>query len=123
MAISTHSAKAKGRQLQQLVADRIRKAFPFLTHDDCFSNPMSRGGEDVVMTNTTRDVFPFSVECKRFAKFAMYKIMSQAEYNAPPGTEPIVVIRGDHEKALVVMDFEAFMSLWDQQEQHTDEND
>lgn len=113
--ISTASCKQKARKLQQLVARRILQAFPDLTEDDVLSNPMGSGGEDVLMSRASRDKFPFSVECKAHSKIAVYKFYEQAARNTPNSQiEPLVVIKADRKKPLVLIDLEAFMSLWDE---------
>ena len=48
MAIA--SCKAKGRRLQQTVAEDVLRAFPALEADDVRSTPMGCAGEDVQMS-------------------------------------------------------------------------
>ena len=111
MAIKTSSAKAKGRRLQQWVRDQILDRFTTLTTDDVRSTAMGQGGEDVQLSSAARDHFPYSIECKAQKQIAVYRFMDQAEANCPDGSEPLVVIKADRRKPLVVVDAKHFFSL------------
>lgn len=111
MAITTQSAKAKGRKLQQLVRDKILSLFPQLTLDDVRSTSSGASGEDVLLSPSARLLFPYSVECKAHKSFAIYKVMEQAASNCPDDATPLSVIKGDRQKPLVVLDADAFFDL------------
>jgi hypothetical protein len=111
MPIKPSSAKAKGRKHQQWVRDKIYEAFPSLEDGDVRSTSMGAGGEDLQLSPAARRVFPYSVECKAFKSFAVYKVMDQAAENAPAGSEPIAIIKGDRRKPLAVIDAEHFFQL------------
>lgn len=106
MRISVQSAKAKGRRLQQYVRDLLYKLAPELEPGDIVSTSMGAGGEDIRLSPAARKVFPVSIECKAQAKMALYGFYEQAEKNAPKGTEPIVIVRGDRKKPLLIGDAE-----------------
>ena len=112
MAIKTSSAKAKGRRHQQWVRDKILSLFPkALLPDDVRSTSMGAGGEDIQLSTAARRLFPYSIECKAFKSFAIYKVMYQAAENCPKGAEPVAIIKGDRQKPLAVMDAEHFFKL------------
>lgn len=111
MAITTQSAKAKGRKLQQLVRDKILSLFPQLTHDDVRSTSSGASGEDILLSPSARRLFPYSVECKAHKSFAIYKVMEQAASNCPADATPLSVIKADRQKPLVVIDADAFFKL------------
>jgi|TARA_R110000744_G_scaffold269901_2_gene383188 hypothetical protein len=112
VAIKTSSAKAKGRRHQQWVRDKILALFSkALLPDDVRSTSMGAGGEDVQLSPAARRLFPYSIECKSFKSFAIYKVMDQAADNCPKGAEPIAIIKGDRMKPLAVMDAEHFFQL------------
>ena len=112
MAIKTSSAKAKGRRHQQWVRDKILSLFPkALLPDDVRSTSMGAGGEDIQLSTAARRLFPYSIECKAFKSFAIYKVMDQAAENCPKGAEPVAIIKGDRQKPLAVMDAEHFFKL------------
>lgn len=112
MAIKAQSAKAKGRRHQQWVRDKILALFPnALLPDDVRSTSMGCGGEDVQLSPAARRLFPYSIECKSFKSFAIYKVMDQATENCPKGAEPVAIIKADRQKPLAVIDAEHFFRL------------
>lgn len=108
--ITTQSAKAKGRRLQQAVRDSILNTFPSLEPDDVRSTSMGAGGEDVQLSPAARKLFPYSVECKNLAKIAVFNYYEQSQTNAGD-YEPLVIIKQNRSKPLAVIDFEHFMEL------------
>jgi hypothetical protein len=72
---------------------------------------MGAGGEDVQLSPAARRLFPYSVECKSYKHFAVYKVMDQAAENCPKGASPICIIKGDRKKPLAVMDADLFFKL------------
>lgn len=109
--IKTSSAKQKGRKLQQDVRDKILDAFPRLEPDDVKSTSMGAGGEDIQLSPAARRWFPYSVECKSRASVSVYAWYQQAKANAPKDMEPLLVIKQNHSKPLVLIDLDAFMEL------------
>lgn len=109
--MKTASSKAKGRLLQQMVRDKILEAFPSLEPDDVKSTSMGAGGEDVQLSPAARKLFPFSVEAKSRASIGAYAWYQQAKANAPKGTTPILVVKQNHSKPLVLVDLDTFMEL------------
>lgn len=108
MPIKTSSAKAKGRALQQFVRDTILRLTPSLEPDDVKSTAMGQGGEDVQLSPAARKYWPFSIECKSRASIAVYTWYRQAVSNQKKKTEPILVIKANRQKPLVVVDAEYF---------------
>ena len=104
--MKTASAKNKGRLLQQWVRDQILSRFPSLTIDDVRSTSMGAGGEDIQLSKAARDLFPYTVECKSNARIAVYKFYEQAQAHGKG--EPIVVIKQNRSKPLVIVDAEYF---------------
>jgi len=104
--LKPQSAKAKGRNLQKWVRDQILNRFPSLTTDDVRSTSMGAGGEDVQLSKAARDVFPYAVECKSMAKIAVYNYYEQAKQHGKG--EPLVVIKQNNCKPLVIVDAELF---------------
>ena len=104
------SAKAKGRKLQQWVRDILLEAFPSLEPDDVRSTSMGAGGEDVQLSPAARRLFPYSVECKSVEKLNVWGAYEQAEANSGEH-EPILIMKKNRKKPLVVIDAEAFINL------------
>ena len=112
MAISTQSAKAKGRNLQKLVRDKLIALLTRrgVVEDDVKSTSMGVGGEDVQLSPAARKYMPVSIECKKYAKFAIYGPYEQAE-KASGSYEPLLVIQGDRKKPLAIVSLDYYMSL------------
>lgn len=108
--MKTSSCKAKGRSLQQLVRDMILSTFKKLHPDDVKSTSMGAQGEDVQLSPAARKLFPFSVECKAYKTFAIYTHYEQAKANCPKGSQPLLIIKGNHKKPLAVVDAEWFIT-------------
>ena len=104
--MKTASAKNKGRLLQQWVRDQILSRFPSLTIDDVRSTSMGAGGEDIQLSKAARDLFPYTVECESNARIAVYKFYEQAQAHGKG--EPVVVIKQNRSKPLVIVDAEYF---------------
>ena len=81
------SAKAKGRNLQKWVRERL------------------------IMARAARQRFPHSIECKNVEKLNIWEAYEQSKSNCGD-YEPIVVIKKNHKKPLVVVDAEYFIKLF-----------
>jgi len=107
--MKTQSAKAKGRRLQQefrkLLIEELK-----IHPEDIESRSMGAGGEDLIMARAAREKFPYSIECKNVEKLNVWDAYDQASSNKGK-YEPIVVMRKNNKKALVVIDAEYFVKL------------
>ena len=109
MTIKTRSAKAKGRDFQKAIAKDIRELYG-LEERDVVSTPASVPGEDILLSEKAKEVFPFSVECKRTEKASVWQWIKQAEQNKGDRT-PIVVFRRSRGKSQVLISWEDFKEL------------
>lgn len=107
--MKTSSAKAKGRKLQQWFANVLVETLG-LDSEDIESRPMGSQGEDIILGKQSRQLFPFSVECKNQEAVNVWKAYEQASENCK-GYEPLVVIKRNRHKPLVVVDAEHFVEL------------
>ena len=103
------SAKAKGRKLQQWVRNRLIEELE-IHPEDIESRSMGAGGEDLIMARAARQKFPFSLECKNVEKLNVWDAYEQACANAGE-YEPLVVMKKNNKKPLVVIDADAFILL------------
>ena len=109
--MKTSSAKAKGRLLQKWFTQLLIEELD-LDPDDLESRPMGSGGEDIIMGKQSRNVFPYSIECKNQEAVNVWKAYEQATDNCK-GYEPLVVIKRNRVKPLVLLDAEYFVRLHD----------
>ena len=108
--MKTQSAKAKGRKLQQWVRTQLIEQLD-VHPDDIESRSMGAGGEDLIMARAAREKFPFSIECKNVEKLNVWEAYEQAKSNSKDH-EPIVVMKKNQKKPLVVVDADFFISLF-----------
>lgn len=104
------SAKAKGRNLQKWVRDLLLENFPTLEPDDVRSTSMGCGGEDLQLSPAARRLFGYSVECKNVERLNVYDAYEQASANSG-AHEPLLIMKKNRKKPLVVMDAEHFVEL------------
>ena len=105
----TQSKKAKGRRLQQWVRDLLIEKLE--EHpEDIESRSMGAGGEDLIMSRSAREKFPYSIECKNQESLNIWKSYEQAQQNSG-NYEPIVVIKRNNVKPLVLVDADYFVKL------------
>ena len=108
--MKTQSAKAKGRKLQQWFTKLLVDVLG-LDEEDMESRPMGSQGEDIIMGKFSRNRFPYSIECKNQEAVNVWKAYAQAEENCR-GYEPLVVIKRNRSKPLVLVDAEHFVGLF-----------
>mgnify|MGYP006225192165 FL=1 len=107
--MKTQSAKAKGRRLQQEFRKLLIEELN-IHPEDIESRSMGAGGEDLIMARAAREKFPYSIECKNQEKLNLWESYKQATENSKD-YEPIVVIKKNNHKKLVIVDAEYFVKL------------
>ena len=105
--MKSSSSKAKGRRLQKWFVDVLTEK---LGLSDIESRPMGSQGEDIIMGNESRRSFPYSIECKNQEAVNIWKAYDQAINNCGD-YEPIVVLKRNKSKPLVLVDAEHFVSI------------
>ena len=108
--MKTQSAKAKGRKLQKWMRELLIEKLD-IHPEDIESRSMAAGGEDLIMARAAREKFPMSVECKNQEKVNVWESYKQAEDNSKD-YEPVVVIKRNNSKPLVLVDAEYFVSMF-----------
>ena len=109
--MKTSSAKQKGRKFQQWVRDQLIETLD-IHREDIESRSMGSQGEYLSMARAGREKFPYSIECKNQESLNIWKAYEQAESNSGD-YEPIVFIKRNNQKPLVVVDAEYFVRLHD----------
>ena len=107
--MNTASRKAKGRRLQQQFMKLLIEKLD-IDPEDLESRSMGAGGEDLIMSKAARTKFPYSVECKNQERLNIWSAWEQAESNKGI-YEPIVVIKKNKQRPLVVLDAENFLDM------------
>ena len=78
--------------------------------EDIESRSMGAGGEDLIMAKAARTKFPYSIECKNQEKLNIWAACEQANGNKGM-YEPLVVIKKNCIRPLVVLDAENFLEM------------
>jgi|TARA_B100001971_G_C17922993_1_gene398751 hypothetical protein len=107
----TSSAKAKGRKLQQWFRNLLIEKLD-IHPEDIESRSMGASGEDLIMARAAREKFPYSIEAKNQESVNIWKAYEQAEENSGD-YEPIVVLKRNKSKPLVLIDADYFVRLHD----------
>jgi hypothetical protein len=110
MMMRPQSAKAKGRRLQQQFRELLIEELG-IHPEDIESRSMGAGGEDLIMERAAREKFPYSIECKNVEKLNVWEAYKQASENSKD-YEPLVVMKKNNHKTLVVLDAESFVKLF-----------
>ena len=111
--MKTASGKAKGRRLQQWVAQQISKLTGLKSgkDSDIVSREMGQSGTDVRLSEKAKILFPFSVECKNVEKLNVWKTIKQARDNQIENTDWLVIAKRNHERPIAIMDAERFFEI------------
>ena len=107
--MKTQSRKAKGRRLQQQFMQLLVEKLD-IDPEDIESRAMGSGGEDLIMSKAARHKFPYSIECKNQESLNIWKAWEQANGNKGM-YEPLVVIKKNGVRPLVVLDAENFLEM------------
>ena len=62
------------------------------------------GGDDITLS-------PFRLECKRYAKIAVYKWLEQVIAACGPGDIPVVIAKADHQDPIAILRYSDFRKL------------
>ena len=117
--MKTSTAKAKGRRLQQWMRTLLIERLD-IHPEDIESRPMGSQGEDLIMA---RQKFPFSIEAKNQEQLNVWRAWEQANENCG-NYQPLLVIKKNNVKPLVVVDAETFVTLiMENFDERTDDND
>ena len=111
--MKTRSAKAKGRRLQNKIRDLLLEEFKELEPDDIRTAIMGETGEDIKLSPAARRKIPYSFECKNQEKLNIWESYKQADENSGD-YEPIVFVKRNKHKPLVVLDAEYFIRIYNE---------
>lgn len=111
--ITVASAKAKGRRLQNLVAEKISNLLGIPHGKDQLiqAREMGQSGTDVKLIGEALEKFKFSVECKAQENWSVHDWIEQAKRNKIKGTDWLLVAKRSGNEPVVVMDLDTFFRL------------
>lgn len=110
--ITVASRKSKGRKYQQYCRDKLIELLkPYgVVPEDIKSTAMGQSGVDIQLSPFAKQFLPIASECKSHKSMAVYKLYAQAEEYKEQG-EPVLFIKANHKKPLVVIDLEYYLKL------------
>ena len=111
VATTPQSRKAKGREIQKLIANIIKLKFGF-PNEDAVSTAMGQQGCDIKLSNAARNALPFGIECKCTESINVWAAWTQATENAKKESLfPLLFIKKARFKPIMVIDAELGLSL------------
>ena len=113
MATTVKSRKAKGRALQNAIAEDIRSAFPALDGIDVKVAIMGETGVDIHLSPHARTLFGnWGIECKAQESLHIWSAMEQAEMNGrKENAKPVLFFKRNRSPTYVVLRKEDFFEL------------
>ncbi len=109
--MNTATRKAKGKRLQKYVCNLILKYHSELKDNDVKSIRMGRKGEDIQLSEKAKRSVPYSIECKNQEKMKYLWDAYEQAINNSDDSEPLVVLKINQKKPLVLIDAEHFFKL------------
>lgn len=114
--MKTSSKKAKGRNLQYWVCNKIADIFDIeydQQDDNCLihSRPSGLNGCDIILTGELYKKFPFDIECKNQEKLSLYPTIKQAKKNTKEDRDWLVVHKKNYSEPIVIMDWKTFEKI------------
>ena len=105
------SKKRKSALLQNMVKDKILKAFPHLKKKDVVTASTGQNGPDIVLSKVARKLVGVNLECKNQNKmktiYDWYKQASKGQHKMTPA----VCMKMNTRQPLVVIDLDDFIDL------------
>lgn len=113
MSISIASRKAKGRNFQKWVAEKISKllGIPWGTDELISSRPMGQAGTDVCLIGKAKRLFKYSIEIKHQETWSLPAWIKQAKSNQAKGTDWLLFIKKNRHEEIAVMSAEVFFKI------------
>lgn len=115
--IKVSSAKAKGRNLQKWVCEKLANMIGIVydqSDDQCeiHSREMGQRGVDIVLRGKAKELLPLAIECKNTEKLSLNEVIRQAKENEGMYDAWMVVHKNKTlENPIVIIDWDFFEHL------------
>ncbi len=115
--MKTASRKAKGRNLQYWVAEKVCQLFGIVfeqQNDLCpiHSREMGQSGTDIVIREQKiYNNFIYDVECKNVERVNIYDCIKQAKDNTKKGRQWLLIHKKNRHKPIAILDADHFFEL------------
>jgi len=113
MSIKIAYRKAKGRNLQKWVAQKISDllGIPCGKDELIESREMGQCGTDIKLYGEAKERFNYSIECKAQESLSIPAWIKQAKENTVKGTDWLLICKKSRENPIVIMDAKVFFNL------------
>ena len=103
--------KAKGRALQNYVAERVRELLG-CHEEDVRPAIMGERGQDIRISPGLREQFPYAIECKAVEAMNIWDALRQAEFNANlTGLKPLLVFKRSRSRVYATIPLDDLLAL------------
>ncbi|WP_407453954.1 hypothetical protein [Methanobrevibacter sp.] len=114
--IKPSSAKAKGRNLQYLVCQKIAEKMGVeynQSDDNCpiHSREMGQHGTDIILRGKIKELLPLDIECKNQETMSLMQWIEQAKNNSSTGNWSVVVKNKKLNNPIICLDFDTFLNF------------
>ena len=104
------SRRRKGKRLQNLVRSKILDTFDILRPTDVSVAKTGENGCDVKLSKIAKRILPYQFECKYQERLStLHRWFNQSRKHGR--LEPILVVKMNDKKPLLVMDLEHFFEI------------
>lgn len=108
--MNTKSRKAKGRNLQNFVAKKLRELYD-LTEADIKPAVMGEKGRDIQLSKDAEQYIDFDIECKNTETLNVWKAIEQTNSNTQKNREPLLVVKKNRDPPYAVIKFDKLLDL------------
>lgn len=113
MAITIASRKAKGRNLQKIIALKISELLEIPCGKDELieSREMGQSGVDIKLIGKAKELFPFAIEAKACETWSVGNYIEQAKNNTGDFYTWLLVMKKNRMKPVVLLESKIFKSF------------
>ena len=123
--ISVRSRKAKGRDFQKYICERIscylQVPWGYEDEKDIQPRVMGQSGVDIVLRGDARKLFPFAVEAKNQENLSLWSTVDQAAKNKGNFDYWVIMHKKNGKEPLAILNLEDFLKIYfkkDKKEKH-----
>lgn len=114
--IKVRSAKNKGKNFQNAVAEKIANSIGVTYGNDDISpvssRPMGQHGNDIILRGDARKLFNYATECKSTETLSLWNTIDQVKANMEDFDNWIIFHKKNGKTPIVIIDMNHFFKLY-----------